>query len=123
MLNINGVRIDFDITSPADMLRYKEAGERMEAEATKITHPGLTEDDPGFFDAYINLLNTELRLFGNFMDASFGDGTADQLLGGNPSLIKATEINDALKAAMEEQGKEYGLKIAKYQPNRATRRE
>lgn len=32
---VNGIELDFDITSPADVLRYKAAGEKMEAEARR----------------------------------------------------------------------------------------
>lgn len=122
MITVNNVQLDFDITSPTDVVRYKQAGERMEAEGGGITLPSLAPDDPGFLDAYVDMLNTELRLFGNFIDEVFGDGVAEQLLGNNPSLSKVTEINDALGAAMEAQGQEFGVKIQKYKPNRATRR-
>lgn len=122
MIDVSNVKLDFDITSPSDILRYKQAGERMEAEGAKIALPDLAPDDPGFLDAYVEMLNAQLRLFGNFIDEVFGDGIAAQLLGANPSLNKVTEINDALGAAMEAQGKEFGIKMQKYRPNRATRR-
>ena len=122
MIEINSVKQDFDITSPSDVLRYKQAGERMEAEGAKIAMPAVSPDDPGFLDAYVDMLNGQLRLFGNFIDEVFGDGIAQQLLGSNPSLNKITEINDALGDAMEAQGKDFGVKLQKYKPNRATRR-
>lgn len=122
MITVNGIQLDFDITSPSDVLRYKQAGESMEAEGADISLPELSPDDPKFLDAYVDMLNAELRLFGNFIDAIFGDGVAEQLLGSNPSLNKVTEINDALGEAMEAQGKEFGVKLQKYKPNRATRR-
>jgi len=122
VIKVNNVELDFDITSPADVQRYKGAGERMEEESEKISLPALTPDDPGFLDAYIEMLNCELRIFGNFIDEVFGDGIAEQLLGNNPSLTKVAEINDALGAALETQGNEFGLKLEKYKPNRAARR-
>lgn len=122
MIEINNVQLDFDITSPTDVLRYKQAGERMEAEGANISMPTVAPDDPGFLDAYVDMLNAQLRLFGNFIDEVFGDGIAQQLLGSNPSLNKVTEINDALALAMEAQGKDFGVKLQKYKPNRATRR-
>lgn len=122
MVKVNNIQLDFDITSPSDVLRYKQAGERMEAEGASIALPTLAPDDPGFLDAYVDMLNAQLRLFGNFIDEVFGDGVAEQLLGHNPSLNKVAEINDALGAAMEAQGTEFGVKLQKYQPNRATRR-
>jgi len=122
MIEINNVQLDFDITSPTDVLRYKQAGERMEAEGANIALPAVAPDDPSFLDAYVDMLNAQLRLFGNFIDEVFGDGIAQQLLGSNPSLNKVTEINDALALAMEAQGKDFGVKLQKYKPNRATRR-
>lgn len=122
MLTVNTVQLDFDITSPSDVLRYKQAGERMETEGAVLTLPNVSPNDPAFLDAYMGMLNAQLRLFGNFIDEVFGDGVAEQLLGNNPSLNKVAEINEALGAAMETQGKEFGVKLQKYQPNRATRR-
>lgn len=122
MITINNIQLDFDITSPADLLRYKQAGEHMEAEGANISTPSVPSGDPGFLDAYIAMLNGGLRLFGNFIDEVFGDGIAEQLLGSNPSLNKVTQINDALAGALEAQGKEFGVKVQKYKPNRAARR-
>ncbi|MFR9199348.1 MAG: DUF6673 family protein [Candidatus Gastranaerophilaceae bacterium] len=122
MIEVNNIQLDFDITSPSDVLRYKQAGERMEAEGANIALPTVVPDDPGFLDAYVEMLNAQLRLFGNFIDEVFGDGVAEQLLGNNPSLNKVAEINDALSNAMEAQGTEFGVKLQKYKPNRATRR-
>lgn len=119
---VNNIQLDFDITSPGDVLRYKQAGERMEAEGAGIALPTVSPDDPTFLDAYVDMLNSQLRLFGNFVDEVFGDGVAAQLLGKNPSLNKVAEINDALGEAMEAQGKEFGVKLQRYRPNRATRR-
>ncbi|MEE0681384.1 MAG: DUF6673 family protein [Christensenellales bacterium] len=122
MIEVNNIQLDFDITSPSDVLRYKQAGERMEAEGANIALPTVVPDDPGFLDAYVEMLNAQLRLFGNFIDEVYGDGVAEQLLGNNPSLNKVAEINDALSNAMEAQGTEFGVKLQKYKPNRATRR-
>lgn len=123
MLKINDLELDFDITSPTDVLRYKQAGEHMEAAAAELHFPELTSDDPGFLDNYVNMLNSQLRLFGNFIDEVFGEGVAQKLLGDNPSLNRVTEVNEAISQAMAEQGKSFGVRLQKYKPNRATRRE
>lgn len=120
-MKIMSVEVDFDITSPSDVVRYKQAGEKMEAEGLQIAGPAMSPEDPGFLDAYVEMLNAELRLFGNFIDEVFGDGVANQLLGSNPSLNKVTEINDALSEAMETQGRDFGIKLKKYKPNRNAR--
>ena len=122
MLTIKNLELDFDITSPADVLRYKQAGERMEEESSKISLSSIKPDDPKFLEKYIEMLNCELRIFGNFIDDVFGAGVAEQLLGNNPSLNKVAEINDAIGEAMEMQGNEFGVRFQKYKPNRAARR-
>lgn len=122
MITVNGVQLDFDITSPGDVTRYKQAGERMEAGSASVGRPDVPEDAPGFLDAYIEMLNGELRLYGDFLDEVFGDGVAERILGDNPSLLKVTEASDALGAALEQQGADFGVKLQKYKPNRATRR-
>lgn len=122
MLNVNGVDLNFDITSPADVVRYKQAGERMEAAGAEVSYPSMATDDPGFLDAYVDMLNRLLRLYGNFLDEAFGEGTADALLGANPSLTKVQSVVDAIGAALAAQGRDFGVALRKYQPNRATRR-
>lgn len=122
-MRILDVEVSFDITSPTDVLRYNEAGKRMEAEAVNI--PGLPEDmdagDSEFLDAWMEMLNAELRLFGNFIDEVFGDDVAEKLLGNNPSLSRVMEINDALSRAMENQGREFGVQLKKYTPDKRRR--
>lgn len=122
MLELNGIQLDFDITSPVDVMRYKQAGERMEAEGEALVYPTMSPEDPAFLDAYVEMLNGQLRIFGNFLDEAFGDGVALQLLGSNPSLNTVIQVNDGLEAAMEAQGRDFGVKLKKYKPNRATRR-
>ena len=123
MLKINDLELDFDITSPTDVLRYKQAGEHMEAAAAALNFPELASDDPGFLDNYVNMLNSQLRLFGNFIDEVFGEGVAQKLLGSNPSLNRVTEVNESISQALAAQGKEFGVRLQKYKPNRATRRQ
>lgn len=122
MLKINDLELDFDITSPMDVMRYKQAGEHMEAAAAALSFPSVPADDPAFLDNYVDMLNSQLRLFGNFLDEIFGEGVAQKLLGGNPSLNRVTEVNEALSQALAAQGKEFGVRLQKYKPNRATRR-
>lgn len=123
MLKIRDLVLDFDITSPNDVMRYKQAGEQMEAESNTISYPPMPADDPAFLDAYVDMLNRLLQLFGNFIDEVFGEGVAQKLLGDNPSLNRVTEVNEAISQALAEQGKELGVRLQKYKPNRATRRE
>ena len=119
---INGVKMDFDFTSPTDLLRYKQAAEVKAERAAAIPEPTVPVDDPDFLDQYIDMLNQSLKIYGGFIDEVFGDGIANQLLGDNPSLTKILETDDAIEKAMEQQGREFGKAMRKYTPNRATRR-
>lgn len=122
MITIKGIELDFDITSPLDLQRYMAAGEKMEIAAKKVDYKELNPDDEGFFKKYIENLNIELRLYGDFLDEVFGDKTAEKLLTNNPSMTKLLAISEELNIALEKQGTDIGAKIKKYQPNRATRR-
>lgn len=122
MIIVKGVQIDFDMTSPGDVARYQQAKAKAEAESGTIVLQNIAPDDPAFLEAYVEMLNTELLIFGNFIDNAFGDGIASQLLGSNPSLTKVFEIDEELGQALEAQGKEFGVKLGRFQPNRATRR-
>lgn len=122
MININGIELEFDITSPADIMRYKTAGEKMEAEGAKIVMADIPTNDPKFLDEYIDMLNKQLHVFAAFIDEIFGEGIAQKLLGANPSLNKITEINEALSKAMQKQGTDFGVRLEKYKPNSASRR-
>lgn len=122
MLNINGTEIDFDITAPEDLRRYRAAGERMAAaQLPEPPHPGkeLTGEDMG---QYITYLEAQCRLLTDFIDEAFGTGMCDRLLGPKTSLEKLLDLCDALGAAVEAQSSAVGVKIARYTPNRATRR-
>lgn len=121
-MEILGVKVDFDVTSPLDIKRYKDAGEAMEAKGNEVDLPDLKPDDPGYIDAYIEMLNAELLLFGDFIDEVFGDGVANELMDDNPSLNTIADVNDALVEAFGQQGKETGVRFTKYTPNRKARR-
>jgi hypothetical protein len=126
MINIKGIELDFDITSPSDMVRYKQAGERMNEAAEASPELTLKQDDPGNLDAYIKMLNTQLNLYGNFLDDVFGDGVAEKLLTNNPSLNEMLNVDDLLEETLLGIGEAFGArmkaKFDKYKPNRATRR-
>lgn len=122
MLTINDVELDFDITAPADVLRYGQAVKAMVEGGKDIEQPNIAPDDPEHMAKYVAYLNAELKLFGDFLDGAFGDGTGDKLLGSNPSLTKVFDVYDALQEALPEQSKAFAARMQRYKPNRATRR-
>lgn len=122
MITVNNVAIAFDITSPADLRRYRTAGEKMTEAATQLQTPPLTMDTNEDFDLYIAYLEQQCKLLTDFIDDVFGEGVCNALLGEKTSLEKLLDIFDAIGTAVEDQGKNVGVKIKKYEPNRAARR-
>lgn len=122
MITVNGTAIDFDITAPEDLRRYRAAGERMTAAAQAAGDPPQDVSSPLGFAAYIDYLDGQCRLLTGFIDEAFGEGTCNALLGPKTSLEKLLDACDAIGAAVEQQGQDVGVKIKKYLPNRATRR-
>ena len=122
MITVNGKEIDFDLTSPEDLRRYRDAGERMTQAAEALGGPPEDPSSPAGFAAYITYLEQSCRMLTDFVDGVFGDGTCDALLGPKTSMERLLDICDDIGAALEEQGRRVGVKIQKYTPNRATRR-
>ena len=122
VLNINGVELDFDFTSPEDLHRYHTASEQLSEALPSIEElSGIAvSDEPEDVEEYIETLQSVLRSFATFLDEMFGEGVADKLLGDNPRLDKVAEIQNAIAAAAEKQDKGMQARLAKYAPNRAT---
>lgn len=124
MLTVLGKEIDFDVTSPADMQRYLDAEAAMQKAAAALppdpdpaamaTREGLQE--------YQAHLAVQCKLLTDFIDAAFGDGTCNALLGPKTSLSTLLDVMDALRDAISGQGVQYAQRLAAYKPNRATRR-
>ena len=64
----------------------------------------------------------QCKLLTDFIDAAFGDGTCNALLGPKTSLSTLLDVMDALRDAISNQGTQYAQRLAAYKPNRATRR-
>ena len=124
-LSINGIELDFDFTSPEDLTRYRVAMERMReiGQSIKDGVGGAESEESRSFDSYTKALDSVLRSFARFLDEVFGEGTAQRLLDEKLSLAKMTEIQNAISAGAEAQGKALEAHFTKYRPNRATRRQ
>lgn len=122
MLTIRDLELDFDLTSPGDMLRLDKAQKAAVAKEADLPEAPADKDDPEYLIKYAEWLNGLLNIFGNFIDDAFGDGVAEHLLTNNPSLTKMFDINDELEAALGSHVQVVTNKFAKYKPNRASRR-
>lgn len=124
MITVLGHEIDFDVTAPADLDRYLEAMHGMEQRAAGM--PAMPEQASlGTADgilAYTEYLRGQCMLLTDFIDAAFGEGTCNKLLGAKTSLDKLMDTVAALREAVTEQGEQAGKKLEAYAPNRATRR-
>ena len=124
MLTVLGKEIDFDVTSPADMQRYLEAEAAMQKAAAALPPdpaPASMATMEGL-QAYQAHLAAQCKLLTDFIDAAFGDGTCNALLGPKTSLSTLLDVMDALRDAITSQGEQYAQRIIAYKPNRATRR-
>lgn len=122
MLDIHGVQIDFDITCPQDLRRYRSAGEKMKSAAQGIPDPPDGAGSEETFEQYVAFIEAQCRLATDFIDEAFGEGVCDQLLGPKTSLEKLLDLCDEIGRAVERQGSEFGVKLTRYKPNRTTRR-
>ena len=121
MLTVLGKEIDFDVTSPADMQRYLEAEAAMQKAAAALP----PDPDPAAMATVEGLQAyqaAQCKLLTDFIDAAFGDGTCNALLGPKTSLSTLLDVMDALRDAIRSQGAQYAQRLAAYKPNRATRR-
>lgn len=122
MLKIHGTEIDFDITSPEDLRRYRAAGERMERAAAGLPAAPAAPLTEASFDEYVAFMEAQCRLVTDFIDDAFGQGVCDRLLGPKTSLEKLLDLCGAIGEAVSRQSSEVGEKLAQYTPNRATGR-
>lgn len=124
MLTVLGKKIDFDVTSPADMQRYLDAEAAMQRAAASLPpdpNPAAMATMKGL-QAYQDYLAAQCKLLTDFIDAAFGDGTCNALLGPKTSLSTLLDVMEALHDAISSQGVQYAQRFAAYKPNRATRR-
>ena len=138
MMKVKGHEIDFDITSPDDLQRYLAASDAMEKAAATLPpmpSPAEMASPAGIraYTAYITVtvdngenntayITGQCKLVTDFIDAAFGDGTCNALLGPKTSLDALMDVTDALRDAIAAQGQRAGERITGYMPNRATRR-
>lgn len=124
MITVKGCEIDFDITSPDDLQRYLTACDAMDQVAADLPAMPAPEEmaSPAGIRAYTAYITGQCKLLTDFIDAAFGDGTCNALLGPKTSLDTLLDVVDALREAISSQGQRTGARIASYLPNRATRR-
>lgn len=119
-LNINGVALDFDFTSPDDLMRYQAALDNMQELDATETIIDDTLSDAACFTAYVTVVKEMIQKFSDFLDEAFGSGTAAKLIGERPSLEKIVEIQEAISAAADAQSKVLEMRYAQYTPTRST---
>ena len=121
MLCVLDHEIDFDITSPQDMQRYLDAGRAMEAAAAALPDlPSAAQlKSLDGLESYTACVTAPCRMLTDFIDAAFGEGTCNALLGPKTSLDRLLDLVDALRAAIDAQGEQTAKKLTAYQPNRA----
>ena len=76
-----------------------------------------------FVDEYTAYIEGQCKLLTDFVDAAFGNGTCNAMLGPKTSLDGLLDVVDALREAVAAQGQQAGERLAAYMPNRATHEE
>ena len=117
MLKVKGLELGFDITAPEDLHRYLDAAKAMDDAAAAAPPLLATRDGLQEYTAYIE---GQCKLLTDFVDAAFGAGTCNALLGPKTSLDGLLDVVDALREAVAAQGQQAGERLAAYMPNRAT---
>ncbi len=117
MLVINNVELNFDITAPDDLVRYKTEGETLQKAIE-----ALPKVDPTDLDAYIDWLQKYSTALTDWIDNIFGENVCNKLLGAKTSINKILDLTDDITNAVTAQGEEFGVRMKKYTPNRAQRR-
>ena len=121
MITVKGYQIDFDITAPGDLHRYLAAAKAMDEAAAKAPPMPAAEAlaSRAGLQAYTDYIEGQCRLLTDFVDAAFGDGTCNALLGPKTSLDGLLDVVDGLRDAVSAQGQQAGERLAAYLPNRA----
>ena len=122
MLKVKGLELGFDITAPEDLHRYLGAAKAMDgaaAAAPPLPRAGVLATRDGL-QGYTAYIEGQCRLLTDFVDAAFGAGTCNALLGPKTSLDGLLDVVDALREAVAAQGQQAGERLAAYMPNRAT---
>lgn len=117
-MTVLGKEIDFDVTAPEDLTRYLHAQQAMNT-AARALPPCPTPEQLGTeagLAAYRDYLAANCTLLTNFIDAAFGDGTCNALLGPKTSLLALLDVTDALRDAVRAQGEAFGAQLATYAP-------
>lgn len=117
-MTVLGKEIDFDVTAPDDLGRYLDAWQAMNEKA-KALPPCPAPDQlstPQGLAAYRDYLTENCRLLTDFIDAAFGEGTCNALLGKKTSLETLLCVTDALRDAVGMQGRDFAAHLAAYAP-------
>lgn len=120
-MKLDEIDLDFDLTSPEDLRRYSAAMERMRTAVQDLPVPPaevVTEEN---FAAYTAFMEAQCRILTQFIDAAFGDGTCNRLLGPQTSVSKLNALCEDIGKALEAQGNATAKRLAPYQPNRRKR--
>lgn len=123
MMEVRGVKLDFDISCPEDLQRYLRCSDEMAKQEQAAPPMPPKVATPTEQRAYAAWVTAMCRILTDWIDGVFGDGSSNALLGPKTSLREILALCDELRAASEAQGKEIGLRVRSFAPNRKRRRE
>lgn len=113
-MEIRGIKVDFELDRPADILRYESAREVYEQKAQQLSVSMPKEEDG--LRAYANWCQDIIDIFAEMLDATFGDGIARQLMGDSVSLTELYVLNHELEKAVEASTEKTLVQLNEYLP-------
>lgn len=122
MMEVRGVRLEFDITCPEDLRRYRRCSEELERRDACAPPMPRKVETPDEQEAYIAWMTAMCGSLTDWIDGVFGDGASNALLGERTSLSGILALCEELRAAAEAQGKALGEHLQSFVPNRGTHR-
>ena len=103
MLFVYGKKLDFDLTLPGDLHRFRQACEHLMYATGAVAQPPEDISWPDGFNDYIRYVEQMCAALHNFIDEAFGEGVCRELIGPKESLAKLLDVCNAINDALREQ--------------------
>lgn len=118
MITVNGVEFEFSFFNPDHVRRY---------EKTRLTvaqkYQALNRFQEGELstERYAEILTEGCLAIFEFFDGILGEGTSNRLFGDETDFERCIDAFMAFEDGIQQQASEFGKKLERFSPNRATR--
>ncbi len=115
MLFLGEEELNFDITCPSDIKKYRQAMDIL-MHNTQVLNE--LKNDESNIESYERIIEAECNLLCEFIDNMLGQGTCNKFLGEKVSVNTLYDFCAQIASAIDEQAKATKKKFAPYKPNR-----